>query len=246
MYGNSDGRESGMEVILEGKYKIPVLLEDNHLIAVVKPPNLPVQPDISGDRDLYTVIKDYIARKYGKPGNVFLGLVHRLDRPTGGVMVFARTSKAASRLSAQFSSHAADKRYYAVLQGEMKEETRMEDLLLPDERTGNMLVIQADEPGAKRAVLTSRPICAKDGLTLTEVELETGRKHQIRVQHAHAGFPLWGDARYGGGQPGMQIALWAHSLSFDHPTLKTRVTLTCPPPSDGIWRAFEGELAGRD
>lgn len=235
-----------METIREGKYEIPVLLEDNHVIVVVKPPNLPVQPDISGDRDLYTILKDYIARKYNKPGNVFLGLVHRLDRPTGGVMVFARTSKAASRLSAQFASRAADKRYYAVLQGEMRAETRMVDLLIADEGTGSMKVIAADAPGAKQCALTSRPICVKDGLTLTEVELETGRKHQIRVQHAHAGFPLWGDARYGGGQPGMQIALWAHSLSFDHPTLKTRVTLACPPPNEGAWRAFAEELAGRD
>ena len=235
-----------METIREGKYEIPVLLEDNHVIVVVKPPNLPVQPDISGDRDLYTILKDYIARKYNKPGNVFLGLVHRLDRPTGGVMVFARTSKAASRLSAQFASRAADKRYYAVLQGEMRAETRMEDLLIADEATGSMKVIAADAPGAKKCALTSRPICARDGLTLAEVELETGRKHQIRVQHAHAGFPLWGDARYGGGQPGMQIALWAHSLSFDHPTLKTRLTLACPPPNEGIWRAFRAELTGRD
>ena len=232
-----------MDVIHEGKYEIPVLYEDNHLLAVVKPPNLPVQPDISGDRDLYTVLKDYIARKYNKPGNVFLGLVHRLDRPTGGVMVFARTSKAASRLSAQFAGHETDKRYYAVLQGEMREETRMENLLVNDEGTGNMRVTDKDVPGAKNAILTSRPIAVREGLTLTEVTLETGRKHQIRVQHAHAGFPLWGDARYGGGEPGMQIALWAHALSFDHPTQKTRLTISCPPPDSGAWRFFQAEIS---
>lgn len=234
-----------MEEIRDGQWTIPVLYEDNHLLGVVKPANLPVQPDISGDRDLYTILKDYIARKYHKPGNVYLGLVHRLDRPTGGVMVFARTSKAASRLSAQFATHETDKRYFAVLQGEMREETRMEDWLVNDEASGTMRVTDASEVGAKFAALTSRPICVRNGLTLAEVTLETGRKHQIRVQHAHAGFPLWGDARYGGGQPGMQIALWAHALAFEHPTLRTEIRLECIPPDSGAWKYFAPEL-GRE
>lgn len=235
-----------IDIIREGKFEIPVIYEDNHLLAVVKPPNMAVQPDISGDRDLYSALKDYIARRHNKPGNVFLGLVHRLDRPTGGVMVFARTSKAASRLSAQFAEHETDKRYFAVLQGEMREETRLEDLLIADPATGSMRVIEKNEIGAKRAALTSRPIAIRDGLTLVEVRLETGRKHQIRVQHANAGYPLWGDARYGGGQPGMQIALWAHQLSFTHPTLKTRLTLACPPPDSGVWRLFAAEIAPQE
>ena len=128
------------EIIRAGRFAVQVLYEDNHLLAVVKPPNLPAQADRSGDDDLLSILKRYIGQKYQKPGNVYLGLVHRLDRPVGGVMVFARTSKAASRLSAAFAAHAQDKRYLAVLQGELTEEQTLEDWLVKDGATGTVRV----------------------------------------------------------------------------------------------------------
>ena len=230
------------EAIRAGRFSIPVLYEDNHLLAVVKPPNLPVQADSSGDDDLLSILKRYIGNKYQKPGNVYLGLVHRLDRPVGGVMVFARTSKAAARLSAAFAAHAQDKRYLAVLQGELSEERSLADWLKKDGATGMVRVVREGEAGAKPARLDTRPLARRDGLTLAEVTLYTGRAHQIRVQHAHAGLPLWGDARYGGGRPGQQIALWAASLALEHPTRHEGLRFAAPPPDAGAWRMFSEDI----
>ena len=230
------------DTIRAGRFQIPVLYEDNHLLAVVKPPNLPVQADRSGDDDLLSILKRYIGNKYDKPGNVYLGLVHRLDRPVGGAMVFARTSKAASRLSAAFAAHAQDKRYLAVLRGGPDGPRSLADWLKKDGSTGMVRVTKEGEAGAKLARLDTRPLAARDGLTLSEVTLHTGRAHQIRVQHAHAGWPLWGDARYGGGRPGQQIALWAVSLRLEHPTRHETLRFTAPPPDDGAWRAFRPEI----
>ena len=226
------------EGVHAGKFFIPVLYEDNHLLVVVKPPNLPAQADRSGDDDLLRILKSYIGKKYQKPGNVYLGLVHRLDRPVGGAMVFARTSKAAARLSKAFAAHAQDRRYLAVLQGELREERAMEEWLLKGS-DGMVRVVAPGTAVAKRALLTSRPLAIRGGRTLTEVTLGTGRSHQIRVQHAHAALPLWGDARYGGGRPGEQIALWAYKLGFEHPTRHEMLTFTAPPPDSGAWRDFQ-------
>jgi len=225
-----------------GGYAIDVLYEDNHLLAVVKPPNLPVQADRSGDDDLLSILKRYIGNKYQKPGAVYLGLVHRLDRPVGGAMVFARTSKAAARLSAAFASHEQDKRYLAVLQGELTRPLALEDWLIKDGRTGTVRVAPPGAEGAKPASLASTPLATRNGLTLCEVRLFTGRAHQIRVQHAHAGCPLWGDARYGGGRPGQQIALWAASLAVEHPTRRETLRFSAPPPASGAWLGFSVEI----
>ena len=233
-----------IERVRAGRFAVDVLYEDNHVRVVVKPPNLPTQADSSGDDDLLSIMKRYIGNKYQKPGNVYLGLVHRLDRPVGGVMALARTSKAAARLSAAFAAHEQDKRYLAMVQGEMPGEMALEDDLVKDPATGMVRVVPPDAPGAKHARLVTRPIARRDGLTLTEVELFTGRAHQIRVQHAHAGHALWGDARYGGGKPGQQIALWAASLAFEHPTKRERMRFVSEPPREGAWARFQEEIEG--
>lgn len=232
-----------IDCIRAGRFEIPVLYLDNHLLVAVKPANLPAQADSSGDDDLLSILKRYIGEHFNKPGNVYLGLVHRLDRPVGGVMVFARTSKAAARLSETFARHAQDRRYLAVLQGELTGARTLEDDLLKDGRTGMVRAVRPGTPGAKHAQLDTRPLAVRDGRTLAEVRLYTGRSHQIRVQHAHAGFPLWGDARYGGGRPGQQIALWAYALTLKHPTRDEELSFVCPPPDDGAWTAFRAEIA---
>jgi 23S rRNA pseudouridine1911/1915/1917 synthase len=214
-----------------------VLYCDNHILVAVKPPNMPSQADASGDMDALTELKGYIGIKYGKPGNVYLGLVHRLDRPAGGVMVFARTSKAAARLGAQFQAHAQGRKYLAVLEGEPGGARELTDFLVKG-ADGMVRVVGEGTPGAKRATLVTAPVAARDGLTLAEVELMTGRAHQIRVQHAHIGHPLWGDMRYGNGVPGRQLALWAYSLSFAHPTRDEILTFRSKPPRSGAWEAF--------
>ena len=224
------------------KPNIPVLYEDNHLLVVEKPANLPVQADASGDADMLTLLKAYIKEKYQKPGEVFLGLVHRLDRPVGGVMVFARTSKAAARLTEQFGSHTTKKCYAALTHGEPHPEAQLVDVLLKDERTHSSRVVKEGTPGAKRASLAYRTVAKKKGLSLLDVSLHTGRAHQIRVQMSHAGLPLWGDARYNpDSKPGQQIALWAYSLTFLHPTKKEPMTFTSIPKT-APWPEFHAEL----
>ncbi len=230
-----------METVRAGSFEIPVLYEDNHLLVVIKPANLPVQADRSGDADLLNILKGYIGEKYAKPGAVYLGLVHRLDRPVGGVMVFARTSKAASRLSEAFRTHAQDRRYLAVVEGEFDEPLALTDWLRKDGRTGMVSVADPGAPGAKEARLISRPLAHRGGLTLADVQLFTGRAHQIRVQHANAGHPLWGDMRYGHGAPGRQIALWAYRLVLEHPTRHEALRFASRPPREGAWALFDAE-----
>ena len=157
-------------------------------------------------------------------------------------MVFARTSKAASRLSEAFRTHEQDRRYLAIVEGEITSSLELTDYLLKDGKTGMVRTVKKDTPGAKQAKLISRPLSHKDSLTLTHVQLFTGRAHQIRVQHAHAGHPLWGDMRYGHGVPGRQIALWACELTLEHPTKHEMLRFTSRPPMKGAWKVFEAEI----
>ena len=207
-----------------------ILYEDNHLLAVEKPENIPVQADASGDEDLLTLAKAYIKEKYHKPGDVYLGLVHRLDRPVGGVLVFARTSKAASRLTDQFRARKAEKRYVAVVEGYAPAARQLTDWLLKDERTNTVSVVAPNTPGAKEARLSFRTLAREKGLSLLDITLGTGRPHQIRVQLKNAGLPILYDQRYTpSAKPGSQIRLWAYSLSLLHPTLNETMTFFSRP-----------------
>ena len=225
-----------------GRFTIPVLYLDNHLLVVEKPPNLPVQRDASGDDDLLSLMKGYIGRVYHKPGAVYLGLCHRLDRPVGGVVALARTSKAAARLSAAFAQRQVSKSYLAVVEGALSERLELTDYLIKDERSGMVSVVDPSVPGAKEARLITQPVATCQGLTLVSVTLLTGRAHQIRVQHRAAGHPLWGDARYGSGRPGQQIALWAHELGLTHPTRREALVFRSLPPQEGAWTQFSDLL----
>ena len=218
--------------------------EDNHLLVVVKPANMPTQADASGDPDLHSEMKKYIAERYGKPGNVYLGLVHRLDRPVGGLVVLAKTSKAADRLSAQVREKTLFREYLAVVRGRALPEAVLTDWLCKDEKSNTVRVVPAGTAGAKDARLSYRRIAERDGLCLLRVHLYTGRSHQIRVQLSHAGLPIWGDARYGQGRPGEQIALWGAFLGLCHPTKKEALHFTAlPPRHQPPWNLFAGEIS---
>ena len=211
-----------------------VLLLDNHLLAVAKPPGLLVQGDQTGDADLVSLAKAYLKKRFDKPGNVFVGLVHRLDRPTSGVVLLARTSKAAGRLSEQFRRRTVEKRYLAVVEGRLEGGGEQVDGI--QKEGGGVRVVPAGASGAQRAALRWRALAASGGRTLVEVELLTGRKHQIRAQLAARGAPVLGDFRYGSATPfadGRGIALHAWRLAVEHPTRREPVVLSAfrrPPP----------------
>ena len=218
----------------DGFQMIKIIYEDNHLLVVEKPINMPTQEDDSKDPDLLSELKKYIKEKYNKPGNVYLGLVHRLDRPVGGVMVFAKTSKAASRLSDQVRTHKLDKRYYAVIEGKLEEGT-LKDKLLKDPKTNNTIVSDL----GKESVLSFKNITYKDGLSLVDIHLETGRSHQIRVQFSSRGHALYGDQRYNkNAKAGEQIALYAYYLSFEHPVTKEKLEFKLDKPNKYPWNIF--------
>ncbi len=190
-----------------------ILYEDNHIIVVVKDYNIPVQEDCTNDIDLLTMIKKYIKEKYNKPGNVYLGLVHRLDRPVGGIMVFAKTGKAASRLSKEIREGLVEKRYMALVHNKAKSHELLKDNLLRDEKN-NMSYV--DDKG-KESILEYNLIEYRDNMSLLDINLITGRHHQIRVQLSHHGYPIYGDQKYGIDKEGIQIHLWAYKLKFKHP-----------------------------
>ena len=213
-----------------------IIYEDNHIIVVEKPCNILVQEDDSKDIDLLTMVKNYIKEKYNKPGNVYVGLVHRLDRPVGGVMVFAKTSKAASRLSDQIRKNEISKVYTAVLCGKAKEFDTLCDYMVKDSKTNTSRTCSKNEKDAKYAELSYSLLSYKNDLSIVEIHLKTGRSHQIRVQFSSRGLPLWGDQRYNKkAKIGEQIALYATSLSFTHPTTKEVLTFTINTPSSYPW-----------
>ena len=226
--------------------ELNILFEDNHIIVVLKPQNVPSCEDSSGDKDMLTMVKEYIKTTYNKPGNVYVGLVHRLDRPTGGVMVFAKSSKAAARLSDQLKTGDFEKRYYAILTGEPKQEKATLVHYLKKNAVNNMVyVCPPTTEGAKMASLEYRIVEKNQGLSLAEIRLHTGRSHQIRVQMAEIKTPVFGDVKYGGDilAKGHNLALWAYELSFIHPTTKKPMLFKCLPPTDLVpWTVFKKEI----
>lgn len=203
--------------------KLNILYEDNHIIVTEKPPMIPSQADSSGTADMLSLVKKYVKEKYGKPGEVYIGLVHRLDRPVGGLMVFARTSKAASRLSEQIRQRDMEKGYAAFVHGKAADEGEMRDLLLHDGKTNRTSLVRSGTPGAKEALLRYKTVERNDKGSLVLIELETGRHHQIRVQFASRKLPLYGDIRYGNRNEKGNIALLSYRLSFTHPVKKERM-----------------------
>lgn len=217
---------------------LKVLFEDNHIIVVEKKPNIPSQADKTGDIDMLTLIKDYIKEKYNKPGNVYLGLVHRLDRPVGGVMVFAKTSKAASRLSEEVRNKTFEKKYLAVVDGKFdKDEGTLEDYLYKDERNNMSKVVNSTKKNAKFAKLDYKELVYDEvkNLSLLKINLHTGRHHQIRVQLSSAKHSIFGDQKYGSRGQGKQIALWAYELKIVHPITKEEMIFKDLPESIGTW-----------
>ena len=217
---------------------LKVIFEDNHIIVVEKKPNIPSQSDKTEDEDLLSIVKQYLKAKYNKPGNVYLGLVHRLDRPVGGVMVFAKTSKAASRLSEQVRNKEIKKRYLAVVDGKIKQRSGMlEDYLYKDERNNISKVVSKEKRNSKFASLDYEVLCynEKKDLSLLRINLHTGRHHQIRVQLSNFGHSIFGDQKYGTRGKGKQIALWAYELELVHPTSKEKMVFKCLPEPVGTW-----------
>ncbi|MBD5132822.1 MAG: RNA pseudouridine synthase [Clostridiales bacterium] len=223
---------------------ITVLFEDNHLLVVVKPQNVPTQADESGDEDLLTKLKKYLVKKYNKPGEAYLGLVHRLDRPTGGVMVFAKTSKAAARLSEQLKNHDEfEKTYLAVTSGRPTRTGKIEHYLAKDSKTNTVVVAPSSLEGAKKAESDIEIKDERDGLTLVSVKLLTGRSHQARVQLKALSAPIVGDYRYAGNKliKSPHLALWAYKLVFAHPVSGDIMRFIALPPDEFPWTVFDTE-----
>ena len=215
---------------------INIIYEDNHLLVVEKPINIPVQEDESKDKDFLTILKDFIKVRDNKPGNVYLGLVHRLDRPVGGVMVFAKTSKCASRLSEQVRNRTLNKTYYAVCMGKLGESGTLQDKLLKDTKKN---IVKVDKNG-KEAILDYELIDYKDNMSLVKINLKTGRSHQIRVQFSSRGHALYGDQKYNkSAKVGEQIALFSNSITLNHPVTKETMTFNLKLPNKYPWSIFD-------
>ena len=215
-----------------------VIYEDNHILVIEKPINVPMQEDESKDLDVIRFAKEYLRVKYNKPGNVFCGLVHRLDRPVGGVVVLAKTSKAASRLSDSVRTHKMTKKYCAVVVGKLPKEKILIDYLIKDEKTNTSRI--TSEKLGKYSELSFKVLQSKDNQSLIQIDLKTGRSHQIRVQFASRQCPLFGDQRYNkDAKVGQQLALWATELSFPHPTTQEVLTFKSELPNTEPWKQFK-------
>jgi 23S rRNA pseudouridine1911/1915/1917 synthase len=220
-----------------------ILYEDNHIIVVSKPQGVASQPDETGDKDILTQVKEYIKEKYNKPGEAFVGLVHRLDRPTGGAMVFAKTSKAASRLSEQMRNGDFDKTYLAVVCGKPREsKAKIVSYLKKDEKTNTALIVPQTTTGAKRAELDYEVLAYNQDTdhSLVKVKIYSGRGHQIRVQMKSIKCPIFGDQKYGGeGMPKVMLNLFATELAFLHPVTKQKLIFRVyPPETTSAWNDF--------
>lgn len=221
---------------------LKVIYEDNHIIVIEKPVNIPSQADKTGDIDMLTIIKQYIKEKYNKPGNVYLGLVHRLDRPVGGVMVFAKTSKAAARLSEQVRNKELKKKYLVIANGKFEKRSgTLEDYLLKNEKNNMSKVVQEGTKNSKLAKLDYQVLKYAPDLDLSvlKINLHTGRHHQIRVQLSSRNHSIYGDQKYGGRGHGKQICLWAYELTINHPISKQEMSFKALPQNTGSWKILE-------
>ncbi|MDE5601185.1 MAG: RluA family pseudouridine synthase [Clostridia bacterium] len=219
---------------------LQIIFEDNHLLVVVKPADIPVQADESGDPDMLTMLKAYLVEKYNKPGDAYLGLVHRLDRPTGGVMVFAKTSKAAERICEAIRNGEVDKKYLAVLEGVPRYKSdKLRCYLKKFSNTNTVKMVPALTEGAKYAELDYKVLAEKQNYSLVSVRLITGRGHQIRVQMAGMGTPIVGDRKYGNPEKSnCPMCLWATELRFTHPVSGKTMVFRVYPPEIAPWTAF--------
>lgn len=221
--------------------EIRIIFEDNHLLVVEKPPNMLSQGDNTGDADMLTILKEDLKRRYNKPGEAFLGLVHRLDRPAGGVMVFGKTSKSASRLSEQIRNGSLKKTYLAVIIGTPSQSSEtLEHFLEKDEQSNTVSVVSPQSGRGKKAILDYEVLESRECLSLVKINLHTGRSHQIRVQFSAIGHPLFGDGKYGYVQKRKeeQIALWSVGIQLMHPTLKQLMNFVVKPPEIYPWSLF--------
>lgn len=223
------------------KYNLNVIYEDNHIIIINKKPGQIAQADKTGDEALNETIKAYLKEKYNKPGNVYLGLIHRLDRPTSGGLIFGRTDKATSRLSKMFQKHEIKKTYWAVVDKKPpKMEDTLEDYLVKNQQKNKSFPSSSKNPNAKKAILHYRYLSSIDHYHLLEIKLETGRHHQIRAQLAAIGLYIKGDVKYGfkRANPDLSIHLHARSLEFIHPVKKELMKFEIPTPENAVWKAF--------
>ncbi|NLX81314.1 MAG: RluA family pseudouridine synthase [Proteiniphilum sp.] len=220
-----------------------VLYEDNHIIIVNKEVGEIVQGDKTGDKPLSEIVKEYLKEKYNKPGNVFCGVTHRLDRPTSGIVMFAKTSKALSRLNEMFRNDEVTKTYWALVKNmPKKSEDTLVHYLVKNERTNKSAAFDFEKKGTKKSILHYKLVSKSDNYYLLEIDLETGRHHQIRSQLSKIGSPIKGDLKYGADRsnPDGGISLHARSISFIHPVSKNKINVVAPVPVDSLWKSFEG------